>query len=125
MPGLAPQFAAFPSGAWSSARRYAVFFQGDTPLTQHLLTPAMIAPRTGALADTRIMPATMAALMLSKPLHFGDYGGLPMKLLRALLDLVTIWVLVSGLFLWLPRAPGLTQGRIREIANAGRSSDVL
>ncbi|MDB5973481.1 MAG: putative rane protein [Nevskia sp.] len=38
---------------------------------------------------------------MSRPLHFGDYGGLPLKLIWALLDLVTIAVLGSGLYLWL------------------------
>lgn len=42
-------------------------------------------------------------LALSQPLHFGDYGGLPLKLLWALLDLLTIVVLASGLYLWIAR----------------------
>jgi uncharacterized iron-regulated membrane protein len=40
------------------------------------------------------------ALGLSKPLHFGDYGGMPLKILWALLDVATIVVLWSGLVLW-------------------------
>ena len=43
----------------------------------------------------------MKALSLSQPLHFGDYGGLPLKILWALLDLITIVVLASGIYLWL------------------------
>jgi uncharacterized iron-regulated membrane protein len=31
-------------------------------------------------------------LLISQPLHFGDCGGVPLKILRALLDLVTIVV---------------------------------
>jgi len=38
---------------------------------------------------------------VSQPLHFGDYGGMPMKILWALLDIATIVVLGSGLYLWL------------------------
>ncbi|MEO5955750.1 MAG: PepSY-associated TM helix domain-containing protein, partial [Nitrospiraceae bacterium] len=30
----------------------------------------------------------------------GDYGGLPLKMLWAVLDLITIVVMVSGLYLW-------------------------
>ena len=40
---------------------------------------------------------------MSQPLHFGDYGGLPMQVLWAVLDIVTIAVLGSGLYLWLKR----------------------
>lgn len=98
--GLLPQFVGFPGGAWSSARHYAIFFQGDTPLTSHVLTPALVDAETGKLSDVRAMPLSMQALMLSKPLHFGDYGGLALKLVWALLDLATIRVLWSGFVLW-------------------------
>ena len=49
------------------------------------------------------MPWYLRALELSRPLHFGDYGGMPLKVIWILLDLVTIVVLVSGLYLWLSR----------------------
>lgn len=104
-PGLSPQFIGFPGGAWSSKRHYAIFFQGDTPLTSHVLTPALVDAETGMLTDMRRMPALNQALMLSKPLHFGDYGGLGLKILWALLDLATIWVLATGLVLWWKRRP--------------------
>jgi uncharacterized iron-regulated membrane protein len=44
-----------------------------------------------------------AQLELSRPLHFGDYGGLPLKLLWMVLDLITIAVLVSGVQMWIAR----------------------
>jgi len=59
----------------------------------------------------------MSVLLLSQPLHFGDYGGLPLKLLWALLDLATITVLVSGLVLWVRR--GSTEARVAEIERGG------
>ena len=99
-PGKMPQFIGFPGGGWSSPHHYAIFFQGDTPLTSHLLTPALVDATTGKLADIRPMPLSMQALMLSRPLHFGDYGGLALKIVWALLDLATMRVLWSGLVLW-------------------------
>lgn len=103
IPGMNPQFIGFPGGAFSSKHHYAVFFQGDTPLTERLLTTALIDAETGALTDKRPMPWYFKALSLSRPLHFGDYGGLPMKILWAALDLFTIVVLGSGIYLWLGR----------------------
>jgi len=47
---------------------------------------------------------------VSQPLHFGDYGGLPLKIIWALLDIVTIVVLGSGLYLWLDRRQRRTRG---------------
>lgn len=103
LPGRSPQFIAFPGGAWSTAHHYAVFFQGDTPATQYLLTPALVDAKRLDLTASRDLPPLAQALMLSKPLHFGDYGGLPLKIIWALLDVATIWVLWTGLLLWLRR----------------------
>jgi uncharacterized iron-regulated membrane protein len=102
-PGMRPQFIAFPGVAFSSSHHLAIFMQGRTPATRKLLTPVLIDARTGRLEAVQPMPWYMQALLLSQPLHFGDYAGLPMKLMWALLDLVTIVVLGSGLFLWFAR----------------------
>ena len=116
LPGRSPQFIGFPGGDWSTAQHYAIFFQGDRPLTQNLLTPALVDARTGAFTDARDMPVLNQALMLSKPLHFGDYGGLFLKLVWAAMTLLTIWVLWTGLMLWLRRSPGHVDRRVDEIA---------
>lgn len=103
LPGNNPQFIAFPGGTFSSNYHYAVFFQGDTALTERLLTPALIDAETGEFTAARPMPWYYQALSLSRPLHFGDYGGLPLKLLWAALTLFTIHVLGTGLYLWLAK----------------------
>lgn len=114
-PGMSPQFIGFPGGAWSSAHHYAIFFQGDTPLTSHVLTPALIDAANGRLTDLGRMPAINKALMLSKPLHFGDYGGLALKLLWAAMTLATIRVLWTGMLLWFRRNAASTARRVEEI----------
>lgn len=120
LPGNDPQFIAFPGGAYSSGHHYAVFFQGDTPLTKRLLTPALIDAESGRLTDVRPMPLSMKALQLSQPLHFGDYGGLPLKILWAALTLFTIVVLGSGLYLWLGRRHASLPSRLAEVTSGGR-----
>jgi uncharacterized iron-regulated membrane protein len=100
LPGMNPQFIAFPGGSFSSRHHYAVFFQGATPLTERVLTPVLIDAETARVTDVRRMPWYFIALSFSQPLHFGDYGGLPMKLLWAVLDVFTILVLGSGVYLW-------------------------
>lgn len=122
IPGMNPQFIAFPGGAFSSKHHYAVFFQGATPLTERLLTTALIDAETGQLTDKAPMPWYFKALSLSRPLHFGDYGGLPLKLLWAALDLFTIIVLGSGVYLWLGRRRAPLEARVREIESGGRAS---
>ncbi|MBB5984434.1 PepSY domain-containing protein [Sphingobium lignivorans] len=120
IPGNNPQFIAFPGGSFSSRHHYAVFFQGATPLTERALTPALIDAETGALTDVRPMPWYVLALTYSQPLHFGDYGGLPLKMLWAALTLFTIVVLGSGLYLWLGKRRSSLDARLREVESGGR-----
>jgi uncharacterized iron-regulated membrane protein len=103
LPGMQVQFVAFPGTDYSTDHHYAVFFHGDTPLTTHLTTPALIDARTGELAAVTPAPWYVKTLSLSQPLHFGDYGGLALKILWALLDVATIIILGSGLYLWLAK----------------------
>lgn len=103
LPGMTLQFVAFPGSTYSTDNHYAVFFHGDTPLTAHLITPALIDARTGQLAAVAPMPWYVKTLSLSQPLHFGDYGGLGLKILWAILDVITIIILGSGLYLWIAR----------------------
>lgn len=119
LPGNNPQFIGFPGGNFSSKQHYAVFFQGDTPLTERLLTPALIDAETGAFTSSRSMPWYNKALSLSRPLHFGDYGGLPLKILWAVLDIFTIVVLVSGLYLWLGKRRASPAAHVREVETGG------
>jgi len=119
LPGNNPQFIGFPGGAFSSGHHYAVFFQGNTPLTERLLTPALIDAETGAFTDARPMPWYNQALALSQPLHFGDYGSLPLKVLWAVLDVFTIVILGSGLYLWLGRRRTTVDAHIREVETGG------
>lgn len=120
LPGNAPQFIGFPGGAFSSKRHYAIFFQGTTPLTKRLLTPALVDAETGRFTDARPLPWYVQTLMMSQPLHFGDYGGLPLKLLWAALTVFTIIVLGSGVYLWLGRSAGSADARVAEVARGGR-----
>lgn len=119
LPGNNPQFIGFPGGRFSSSHHYAVFFQGDTPLTERLLTPALIDAETGAFTAARAMPWYNKALSLSRPLHFGDYGGPPLKILWAILDLFTIMILGSGLYLWLGKRRTSPAAHVREVETGG------
>ncbi|MNF52159.1 PepSY-associated TM helix [compost metagenome] len=102
-PDMQPDFIAFPGTRFSSEHHYAVFLKGSTHLTSHLLTPVLIDASTLQVTAIGERPWYMDAMGMSSPLHFGDYGGMPMKILWAVLDLLTIIVLISGLYLWLVR----------------------
>ena len=101
VPGMTVTTLAFPGSPFSTPSHYAAFLTGDTPLTSRILKPAIIDAASGDVVAVRDMPWYATALFVSQPLHFGDYGGLPLKIIWAVLDIVTIIILISGLYLWL------------------------
>jgi uncharacterized iron-regulated membrane protein len=103
VPDMKVRFVAYPGSLFSSPHHYTVFMHGATPVTSRLLKPVLVDAQTGALTDTRDMPWYVTTLLVSQPLHFGDYGGLPLKIVWALLDILTIVILGSGVYLWLRR----------------------
>ena len=103
-------FIAFPGTAFSSPHHNTIFLKGTTPLTSRLLQPLLVDARTAQLTAAPELPWYLTALLVSQPLHFGDYGGMPMKILWALLDVATIVVLGSGLYLWLRKPQGARKG---------------
>jgi len=100
-PGTQLSFMAFPGNSFASPHHFVAFMQGTEPLTSRLLKPVLIDARTSVALQTAEMPWYVSLLLLSQPLHFGDYGGLPLKVLWAALDVLAIVVLVSGLVLWI------------------------
>lgn len=93
----------YPGNPFGSPHHYVLWGHGKTPLAERLFSPVLVDARTGALTAVVQMPLYLRALEISRPLHFGDYGGLPLKIIWALLDLASIVVLGSGLYLWLAK----------------------
>ncbi|MFZ4288063.1 PepSY-associated TM helix domain-containing protein [Variovorax sp. HJSM1_2] len=102
-PGMAVSFLAFPGTSFSSPHHTTFFLRGDAPLTSRLLQPVMVDAKSGVVTAAPKLPWYLTALLVSQPLHFGDYGGMPMQIIWALLDIATIFVLGSGLYLWFKR----------------------
>jgi uncharacterized iron-regulated membrane protein len=113
-PDMTPSFVAFPGTLFSSAHHYMVAMRGDAALTRRLIRPVLVDAQTAAFTDSRALPWYLTALLVSQPLHFGDYGELPLKIIWALLDVVTIVVLGSGLYLWLARRREPVEARLGE-----------
>ena len=115
LPGNRISSLVFPSARFGSPRHYIIWTKGQTPVTSRLFTPVLVDVETGVLTQAQGLPWYLRVLEVSRPLHFGDYGGLPLKIIWALLDLVTIVVLGSGLYLWLARRKSPIEARIAEI----------
>ncbi|MET3517983.1 putative iron-regulated membrane protein [Pseudacidovorax sp. 1753] len=103
LPGVHIGTMLMPGSQYGSPHHYLLWAAGDTPLTSRMLQPVLVDASTGKLSAIVHMPWYLRTLELSRPLHFGDYGALPLKLLWTVLDGVTVIVLVSGLWLWWDR----------------------
>jgi uncharacterized iron-regulated membrane protein len=124
-PDMKIGFIAFPGTTFSSPHHYTVFMRGNTPLTSRTLKPVLIDAQTAQVTDSRALPWYVTTLLISQPLHFGDYGGMPMQIIWALLDVATIVVLGSGLYLWLARRRRVAPAAMpaRRMQDAGGSDD--
>ena len=121
-PGTRLSFIAFPGTAFSSPHHNTFFLRGDAPLTSRLLEPVLVDARTAKVTAAPELPWYLTALLVSQPLHFGDYAGMPMQILWAVLDIATIIVLGSGLYLWVARRRTQPQGAAAAARQEGRGS---
>jgi len=104
LPGMTVSSIYFPGHPSGSPYHFVAWARGSSTLTSRLTTPVLLDGRTGKVSMVIAMPWYLRALEVSRPLHFGDYGGLPLKLLWAVLDLITIVVLVTGVYLWFAKS---------------------
>lgn len=103
LPGTRLSFMAFPGTSFAGPSQFVAYMQGTSPATSRLLAPVVIDARTSVVVATGELPWYVSTLLLSQPLHFGDFGGIPLKLLWAVLDVLSIVVLASGVVLWVKR----------------------
>src|SRR3546814_12796360 len=92
---------------------------GSSSLAARNYQPVLVDAVTSKLSAVPAWPLAMSAMYLSQPLHFGEPGGLPLKVLWALFDLVAIAVLGSGLSLWLGRLCPPLALRMRAVSRGG------
>ena len=124
-PGMKVGFVAFPGTPFASPHHYGVYMHGDQALTSRLYKPVLVDAQTAAITDRRKLPWYLTALLVSQPLHFGDYGGAGMQFLWALLDVATIVVLGSGLYLWFKRGRAAKAAKKQATSASAGAAPVL
>jgi uncharacterized iron-regulated membrane protein len=106
------------TGRFGSPQHLVVWTKGKTPFTARMLEPVLVDAEDTSKMVAPDLAWYLWALQVSRPLHFGDYGGLPLKIIWALLDLISIVVLGSGLYLWVARKWGVKAKRAHTLAIA-------
>lgn len=107
--GMVATSIVFPGFPFGTPYHYLIWTKGNQAFSSRLFTPVLVDAKSGHLTTMVKMPVYLRALEVSRPLHFGDYGGLPLKIIWALFDIVAIVVLVSGIYLWIVRRQFYTE----------------
>lgn len=102
-PGWRVSNLIYPGTEFSTDRHYTAILVGPSGIQERLFRVALVDAGDGRVAAVREMPLYMKAIMLSQPLHFGDYGGLPLKILWLLCTWLALFITLNGAWLWWDR----------------------
>ncbi|MFT3907052.1 MAG: PepSY-associated TM helix domain-containing protein [Steroidobacteraceae bacterium] len=92
----------FPDTAFSTNRHYTVLVGGQG-LDERLFRVALVDAASGQVPAVVELPWYLKAIALAEPLHFGDYGGLPLKILWTACTWLTLFITANGAWLWWDR----------------------
>ncbi len=118
-PDLRAAFVSYPGTGYSGDYHYGVFMIGSSPIDRRNYQPVLVDAETSRLTGVPEWPLSLSAMYLSQPLHFGDYAGLPLKIIWALFDIVAIVVLATGIYLWIGHRGMPLRQRVREVVENG------
>jgi uncharacterized iron-regulated membrane protein len=96
--GRVLSFVALPGSEFASPRQYAVLLHGIEGLDKRMLTLALVDAKDTTQVVHKEFPLYLQALLVSEPLHFGDYGGMALKVVWALFSLLSLAMAVSGVW---------------------------
>jgi uncharacterized iron-regulated membrane protein len=99
-PGHEMSFAVFPGVDIAGPHHYTFFMKRGEGFDSRVFKLAMVNAETGRLDVATEAPWYIKVILISEPLHFGDYAGWPLKLIWSAMTLLTIWICLTGLYLW-------------------------
>jgi uncharacterized iron-regulated membrane protein len=99
-PGSALDFLAFPGTEFSLPAHYLLLLKTPTSFGGEVHELAVVEAGTARVAEVRELPVYLKTLLLSEPLHFGDYGGLTLKILWGSFALVCFAMTIVGIWGW-------------------------
>lgn len=99
-PGAALDFLAFPGTEFSLPGHYLALLKTPTSFGGVVHELAVVEAATARVAEVRELPFYLKTLLLAEPLHFGDYGGLTLKILWGGFTLVCILMTIAGVWGW-------------------------
>lgn len=103
----------YPGTDYTTPSHYGVLTSGSEGLDARLIKATLVDAQSGEVTRRIDLPAYLQAIFVSEPLHFGDYGGMPLKLLWTICNLLTLFIVANGAWLFFDRrrTRGLAQER--------------
>lgn len=92
----------YPDTEFSTNRHFTVLVGGQG-LDERLFRVALVDAENAQVRTVVQLPWYLKAIVLSQPLHFGDYGGLALKLLWTACTWLTLFITANGAWLWWDR----------------------
>lgn len=89
-------YVSFPNTEFGIPGQYLVLTNGTDTVTQRLSEMVVVNANTGLLTETISLPFYLKIVLLSEPLHFGDYGGVFLKALWAIFAVCSLAVAAFG-----------------------------
>lgn len=94
------QFAIYPGTDFSSPSHFAFLMYGRGRIDSRLFNIVLVDAGTGLVTAKRALPFYLKAIALAGPLHFGNYGGLPLKVFWLASTWSALFITVNGAWLW-------------------------
>ncbi|HBB80034.1 peptidase [Stutzerimonas xanthomarina] len=121
VPGFEPSFIRLPESTYGPV---TIGGRGWYPLMNQSLS---ISPYDGSIVGTNLLddrPALSFVTESMYPLHFGDFGGLWLKLVWFLFGLLLTFMVLSGLLIWSKRTVKATAQQLRRPPRAARGTSL-
>jgi len=94
-PDFMISYISFPNTEFGIPGHYLLLMNGTSRFAERLSELVVVNEVTGSLTKVIELPLYLKLVLLSEPLHFGDYGGLALKIIWALFTLCSL--IVAGL----------------------------
>ncbi|WP_413581982.1 PepSY-associated TM helix domain-containing protein [Bdellovibrio sp. HCB288] len=103
LPNSKVDYIAVPDTQFAPPNHFLVVMVGNTPKTERMTQLVVVDAATGLQGEVRELPWYMEITLASEPLHFGNYGGLFLKIVWLGFSIFSLLLPVFGLVIWYKR----------------------
>ncbi|MCO5143999.1 MAG: PepSY domain-containing protein [Oligoflexia bacterium] len=91
-------YISFPNTEYGIQGHYLILVDSTQAFAQKLSELFVVNNQTAQIAEIVQLPLYLKLVLLSEPLHFGDYGGLFLKIVWAIFTLCSLAVVLFGVY---------------------------